>query len=425
MSDNPSTFNNGRRDPPRAPASSGPEESSEPIHAMRHPDSEAAFDACHLARCALIAQPSEWTDELEALGMDTFKRPEALYKALRSRTCLPQACIVDLDSVPRNAVRAVDIRLPCPKLWIGRSAANPSDIKNFGIYYARSRPDELNNVVARLIETDRSMLMPIGMVGRQALPFLAADGSYRERLQHYIDQFLSRNLITLHGDDPLELQLAAQYLAVEAERARIWQVKSEASIHSMLRKIAQARRPGTDVTITLSPDIDTETAREFYKSIPAEYSMIKLSARAENPVDTLSFTLPRPVDRPADVETWAVWFMCRATIEYGIALSGLPDLIRSVIRALGSNPRIEEIRGLCERAVRQQVTMTEEHGGFVSYDDLVHNYERSILHKALSQHEWNLSATAKSLGLAESSLRYKLNKLGVNRRDPPAGDASN
>lgn len=399
---------------PQHPLSSGiPELTGD----MQDLEIQVSADACCLNECVVIAQPSEWTRELETLGAACFKRPEALYKALRSRSCSPQVAIVDLESIPRNAIRAVDIRIPCPKLWLGKSAANPADIKNFGIYYSKSRPDELNAVAARLIDTDRSIMLPIGLVGKQMLPLLVADKTYRERLHHYVDQLGDTNLITLHGDDPLELQLVAQYLAVETGRARLWEVKSETSIHSVLRRIAQARRPGTDVSIVLSCDIDTESAREFHKSMPSEYSMIKLSARSTNPVNSLSFTLPKPTERPADIANWVVWFVCRATIECGVALSGLPDLVQSIGRTVGGSPTIEEIRSLCERSVRQHATMMEERGEFMPYEDLVHNFERTLLRQALFQHDWNLSATARALGLAESSLRYKLNKLGVIRSE--------
>lgn len=404
-------------DPDRRRADGLVEENRELRRRLRRLGSAEGVATNRFSHCALIAQSSEWTEELESLGAHLFKRPEALYKTIRSRAFLPNACIVDLDSVPRNLIRAVDIRIPCPKLWVGGAAANPADIKSFGAYYARTRPEELNAVVGRLIEIDHAVLLPAGMVGKQLLPFLVADKAFRERLHHYTDVFAGTNLITLHGDDPIELQLAAQTLAVETQRARIWEVKSEVSTHSVLRKIAQARRPGSDVTIVLSPDIDVETAREFYKSIPSEYSMIKLSARLENPVDAVSFTLPRPGDRPVDIESWIVWFVCRATIEHGIALSGLDDLVDSITRGLGANPGIEEIRSRCERSVRQHATMMEDRGEFMSYDDLVRNYERTILRQALGQHDWNLSATARALGLAESSLRYKLRKLGIARNN--------
>jgi hypothetical protein len=377
----------------------------------------SGIGAICFTNCALIARQSDWAEELENLGVRLFKRPESLYKTLRSRSFLPEVCIVDLDSVPRNLVKAVDIRIPCPKVWIGKTAANPADIKNFGIYYSKATADELNSVVGSLIETDQSTMLPVGIVGKQTFPLLVADKSYRERLHHYTEVSSGTNLITLHGDDPLELQLVAQYLAIGTLRARLWEVKSEASIHAMLRKIAQARRPGTDVTILLSGDVDTESAREFHESLPDEYAMIKISARSDNPVGSLSFTLPRPADRPVDIANWINWFVCRATIEYGIALSGLSGLIQSINHMLGQNPTIEQIRGLSERLVRQHATMMEDQGEYMSYEDLVHNFERTVLRRALVQHNWNLSATAKSLGLAESSLRYKLNKLGVTKRN--------
>lgn len=376
---------------------------------------EEAATTSRFGNCALIAEPADWADELTSLGVHRFKRPEALYKAIRNRTLVPDACIVDLDAVPRKLVRALDIRVPCPKIWLGGSAPDPTDIKNPGVYHARVRPDELHDVIERLVGVDRAALLPAGIVGKQMLPFLVADKAYRERVQRYTEELAGTNLITLHGDDPLELQLVAQTLAVETQRERIWEVKSEASIHSILRKIAQARRPGSDVTIVLSRDIDVDSARDFYKAIPPEYAMIKLSAREENPIGAVSFTTPRPAQRPADIEVWSAWFICRASIEHGVALSGFEEMLGSVVEALGDNPGIEAIQSLCERSVRQHATLMEDRGEFRSYDDLVRNYERTILRRALRQQDWNLSATARSLGLAESSLRYKLKALGINR----------
>lgn len=415
-------MNHDRDDPPHKDHDSDEPERGRKIDRDEQSDisrrqAQLRTGASHLPGCALLAGASGWADRLEQLGARRFKRPEALYRSIRSRAFTPEACIVDLDYVPRKLIKAVDIRVPCPKLWVGGSAANPADIKNFGIYYARVRPDELNAVIGRLVEIDQSILLPAGLAGGQLLPFVAADKAYRERLQHYTNVFARTGLLTLQGDDPLELQLAAQSLAVETQRARIWEVKTEASIESVLRKITQARRPGSDVTIVLSQDIDVESAREFQKSMPREYSMIKLSARTDSPVDADSFTLPVPDDRPADIEARIVWFVCRSTIDHGIALSDLDGLVESIVRTLGGNPSIDDIRALCERSVRQHATLMEDRAEFISYDDMVRNYERTILRRALTQHDWNLSAAARSLGLAESSLRYKLKKLGVSKHD--------
>lgn len=401
-----------------APSGKGEGVAENRVQAMRSRPVDDGGAINHLPTCALLAESSDWAGEIETLGGRRFKRPEALYKAMRNRSFLPDTCIVDLDAVPRSLVKAVDMRVPCPKLWLGGAAANPADVRSFGVYYARARPDELNRALGRLMVVDQSIVLKAGLVDRQLLPLIVADKAYRERLHHYTDDYAAGNLITLHGDDHLELHLVAQTLAVETQRARIWQVRSESSIHSVLRRIAQARRPGSDVSIVLSRDIDVESARELYRSLPPEYSMIKLSARPDNPVNPASFTLPRMTERPADIEAWIVWFACRATIEHGIALANLDDLVHAAVRELGAEPGIGEIRNLCERTVRQYATMMEERAEFMSYQDLVNNYERTILRRALTSHDWNLSATARSLGLAESSLRYKLTKLGVTRNDP-------
>lgn len=365
--------------------------------------------------CALLAHPSDWGDELAAHGVTVFNRPEALYAALRNRSFLPRVCIVDLDSVPRNLVKAVDLRVPCAKVWTGKAAAEPEDIKNPGVYYSKVRVDELDRVLCRLIELERTILLPIGITGRQLLPLLVADEDYRDKLNNYTDLYARSNLITLHSDDPIERQLVAEYLAVESGRARIWQVKTSDSMQSVLRKISQARRPGSDVTIILSEQVEVEAAREFSKSLPREYSLIKLSTRTDNPLDDRSFTLPRPMERPQDVENWITWFLCRASIDQGVALAGLPDLPTGIMENLNDNPTIEEIRRACDTAVKRYASAMEanQHEDFVSYEDLIANYERSVLRQALDRNGWNLSATARSLGLAESSLRYKLNKLGV------------
>lgn len=376
----------------------------------------AGSEAFHLSRCALIADKSEWSDELAHLGVAVYRRPEALYQAIRTGNLILRACLVDLDSIPRNLIRSVDLRVPCPKVWFGRSAANPADVKNFGVYYSRARTDELNRVVARLAETDDSTMLAAGIVARQVLPLLVADDSYREHLHRHAERFADGNLITIQGDDPLELQLVAEYLAVETRRTRIWEIRSDTSFQATLRKISQARRPGTDVCIILSAEIDADSAREFHKSIPAEYALIKLGERSDEPVGSLSLTLPRPQDRPKDIENWAVWFVCRATIEHGIALRSLADVVESILRTVGDNPPIEDIRAVSERSVKQHATMMEENEQYTSYQDLVHNYERTILRQALAQHAGNLSATARSLGLAESSLRYKMKKLGLKNK---------
>jgi len=43
------------------------------------------------------------------------------------------------------------------------------------------------------------------------------------------------------------------------------------------------------------------------------------------------------------------------------------------------------------------------------------NVEKTILLRALDQHRWNRTAAAKALGMTFRQLRYRLQKLGLDR----------
>jgi len=385
---------------------------NQPGHPGQGPAAKSGYDGC-----ALLAAASPWTNELVARGGRIFKRPEQLYRALRQRSFAPRTGIVDLDYVPRKLAKAVDPRLPCVKIWLGKTGPDPSDIKHPGVYHARVHAGELEQVLQGLLRMERSVLLATGLIGKQWFPLLSTDENYRQLLNHCAGLYARSNLMTLCGEDPIELQLAAKYLAVETRRPRLWQVKSKSSMRSVLRKLSRARRPGTDVTIILSRQIDAGTAREFCQVLPGEYSLIRLCARAQRPLDGPALTLPEVRERPDDVDNWIDWFLCRASIEQGIALWDLAALRRSVAEGLNDNPAIMAIREACEAAVLRHATIMESRcrKAFISYEVLINNYERAILRQALAHNEGNFSATARSLVLAESSLRYKLNKLGMSK----------
>jgi two-component system, NtrC family, response regulator PilR len=53
--------------------------------------------------------------------------------------------------------------------------------------------------------------------------------------------------------------------------------------------------------------------------------------------------------------------------------------------------------------------------GFASLEEYLEHIEKTVLLRTLEQHRWNRTATAKSLGMSFRQLRYRLQKLGLDR----------
>lgn len=60
-------------------------------------------------------------------------------------------------------------------------------------------------------------------------------------------------------------------------------------------------------------------------------------------------------------------------------------------------------------------SIAAEYSGSDSLEKYLENVEKTILQRALDQHRWNRTAAAKALGMTFRQLRYRLQKLGLDR----------
>lgn len=60
-------------------------------------------------------------------------------------------------------------------------------------------------------------------------------------------------------------------------------------------------------------------------------------------------------------------------------------------------------------------TVAADYSGTDSLEKYLENVEKTILQRALDQHRWNRTAAAKALGMTFRQLRYRLQKLGLDR----------
>lgn len=371
-------------------------------------------EAVRMDDCLVIGSEGDF-EALRDQGASLFQKPESAFKAVRSARIDPRVCIVDLSAVPGSTVRSIDLRLKCPKVWIGRKAPDPAVVKSPGLYQARGATLQLlKNMDCIAVMYEGISVPPPGKT-TPLLPLITHDTEYREDLGA-IGEY-DRAVLT--SQDETALVAAAYYAALSSGRRRVWTAATKAGLKSA-RARAQKAKNLSDVTVIVYPKVTCDLTVDSLPDFPDPCHVLYLAAEPAPALDVPGYSLPRLEDRPRDTRSWITFFVARSSIEQGIAVERLDETVNRVFTSLHGTALIEEIRLTCERAVKRQALAHEEEA-FAPYEDRVRNYERQILQQALQQNEGNLTHTARSLGLAESSLRYKMNALGLSASRPRSG----
>ena len=144
----------------------------------------------------------------------------------------------------------------------------------------------------------------------------------------------------------------------------------------------------------------------------------------------IPITLPPLRDRAEDVATLAPFFLRRYNTKFRKQVQGISE---KAIKALSSYDwpgNIRELENLMERlvAITDKTWITEDDlpvelqvaeldreprtGGSL-FQDAMTVYERNLLLRALEKHAWNVTRTARYLGLPLSTMKFKIEKFEV------------
>ena len=155
-------------------------------------------------------------------------------------------------------------------------------------------------------------------------------------------------------------------------------------------------------------------------------------------INVIELRVPSLRERRADIPPLAEACIHRLASEYGLAVPRLqPDALRA-LDAYAFPGNVRELENILERAFTlcdgrtihagdlcldtpaQDISRTREPAPAdiglpdIPLEEYLENLERRIIVRALELERWNRTAAAKRLGMSFRSLRYRLQKLGID-----------
>ena len=147
-------------------------------------------------------------------------------------------------------------------------------------------------------------------------------------------------------------------------------------------------------------------------------------------IKVIPIRLPPLRERPEDIPDLANFFLRRYKARFRKPVEGISDSALRMLAGYWWPGNIRELENLIERlvAIMDKTWITEDdlpfefqmarldgepRGGDSLFQDAMTAFERNFLLRALERNGWNVTATARYLGLPLSTLKFKLEKLDV------------
>lgn len=152
-------------------------------------------------------------------------------------------------------------------------------------------------------------------------------------------------------------------------------------------------------------------------------------------LNVVQFNPPPLRDRGSDIRLLAEYFLQQFGQNMGKAIKGINSGARHKLMSHHWPGNVRELRNVIERAVilentheiqpsslpdfylETRLKKGEESGpsvGIQSLDELMTQYEKDIIMRALDQQRYNLGKTADALKLSRHALRYRMQRLNIN-----------
>jgi two-component system, NtrC family, response regulator AtoC len=147
-------------------------------------------------------------------------------------------------------------------------------------------------------------------------------------------------------------------------------------------------------------------------------------------LNVIPIRMPALRDRIEDVPELARFFLRRFTVKFRKDIQGIADTTLRILGAHWWPGNIRELENLIERLVAMsdkdwitdedlpiefQVAQLSATKPAVDHllDRAVSTFERNFIVRALEQHAWNVTATARSLGIPLSTMKFKMDRLEI------------
>ena len=147
-------------------------------------------------------------------------------------------------------------------------------------------------------------------------------------------------------------------------------------------------------------------------------------------INVIPVRIPPLRERPEDVPELAAFFLERYNHKFRISVGGISDAAVAVLQSHRWPGNIRELENLIERLVAvcdRDIIDSEdlpyeyhlaplvraEHVTDALLDKACETFERNFILKALERSSWNVTATARTLGVPLSTLKHKMDRLDI------------
>jgi DNA-binding NtrC family response regulator len=187
-----------------------------------------------------------------------------------------------------------------------------------------------------------------------------------------------------------------------------------------IERLGSARPIATEFRLIAATNVDLEKAVREGRFREDLYFRLRV----------VPITLPPLRDRVEDIATLAPFFLRRYNTRFRKQVEGISERALKALSAYDWPGNIRELENLIERlvAITDKTWITEDdlpvelqvaeldsapREGRTLFSDAMTVYERNLLLRALEKHAWNVTRTARYLGLPLSTMKFKIEKFGV------------
>jgi two-component system response regulator PilR (NtrC family) len=151
-------------------------------------------------------------------------------------------------------------------------------------------------------------------------------------------------------------------------------------------------------------------------------------------INVIELNIPPLRQRPKDIPVLVDYILERMTVERTSGSYSIADSAMKMLKEYSFPGNVRELQNILERAVtlcedneikaqdlslddisKQQPLPSMQNN--ISLEAYLEEIERKIIQTSLAQTKWNITEAAKKLGTSFRSLRYRINKLNINKDD--------
>jgi len=377
--------------------------SAEVIMMSATADVAAAVQAVKLGAFHFVTKDAR-RDEIRALLTHALERKDLSRQVLRLQAEVEESTDREFVAGPSANTRGIlDLvqrvaKLSATVLILGESGTGKELLARL-IHRGSERPDG-PFVAVNLAAIPRELV--------ESVLFGHEKGAFTGAIRQQIGKFELASGGTLFLDEIGDLHTELQ--------AKLLRAIQEGEVE----RIGSARPVKTDFRLIAATHVDLDKAMKdgrFREDLFYRLNVVRLK-------------VPPLRERSEDIPELARFFLKRYTTRFRKDMQGISDGMIRTLQAYWWPGNIRELENLIERlvAITDKQWLTEEDLPFEFlfaqieaepesasslFDDACRHFERNFILRALEKNGWNVTGTARHLGLPLSTLKFKMDRLDV------------